>query len=193
MKIEGTITEDISQYKLLYLDDTEDDYVPIQQIQSHQLNRTRQYTSEFMRFIPEEFEKTSAPNIFKYNGLNNTRIISIIFELNEISDIKQIDFYLGNSYKFSIVLENLDRRYSQLIQIGYGEDQNPNLSVHVGNNNPHNELLTVGLIEKQDNIDVPSSLYSESITTYASNALIGTTLVTHNFSKYYVGELDEQN
>lgn len=191
MIINGTISEDIDQYKLLYLDNSEDDYVPLQQFDNNKPNKARQYSVEFLNFVPEELISTNTPKIFKWSGTNNTRSIIILLELSIISNIQQIDFYSGNSYKFSIVLENLDRRYSQLIQISYGEDRTPNLTYHMENKTPHSELLTIGLMEKLDNIDIPSTLYSESITTFSSSGFIGGTLVTTNFSKYFVGMEDE--
>lgn len=193
MKIDGTITEDIGQYKILYLDDTEDDYIPLPQYDNKNPDKVRKYSVEFLNFIPEELIPTKAPYIFKWNGTNNTRSILIILELDVIRNIRQIDFYLGNSFKFSLILEDLDRRYSQMIQLSYGEDRNPNLTYHLENKKPHSELLTVGLLDKLDNVSLPSSLYSESITTFSSEGFIGNTLVTKNFSKYYVGEIDEIN
>jgi hypothetical protein len=192
MIIDGTITEDISQYKVLYLNNTEDDFVILQQFDNNKPNKARQYTVEFLNFIPEEFISNETPVIFKWNGLNNSRSIIIILELSTIKDIQQVDFYSGNTYKFSVVLENLDRRYSQIIQISYGEDKTPNLNYHLQNKTPHSELLTVGLMDKLDNINIPSTLYSDSITTFSSSGFIGNTLVTTNFNKIYMGEIDEQ-
>lgn len=191
MKIDGTISEDVRQYRLLYLDNTKDDYVPLQQFDNTKPTNARQYSAEFLSFIPEELMSTTTPKIFKWNGTNNSRSIIILLELDIISNIQQVDFYAGNSYKFSVVLENLDRRYGQLIQISYGEDRTPNLTYHMENKTPHSELLTVGLMEKLDNVDIPSSLYSESITAFSSSGFIGNTLVTTNFSKFYIGEIDE--
>ena len=85
----------------------------------------------------------------------------------------------------------MDRKYSQIIQLSYGDDVSPNLSVHINNELPHTDLLTVGNLDKLDNIDIPSSLYSESTTTFSSSGIIGNTLVTSSFSKFYIGEIDK--
>ena len=192
MFIDGNISEDINQYKIVSLTNTEGDYILIPNIIYDNIDNTRKYSAEFLNFLPEEIIETNAPKIFKYNSLNNTRVLLTILELTHIKNIKQIDFYLENDLKFSIVLEDLDRKYSQIIQFGFGEDKTPNLSIHNNNKNPHKELLTIGLIEKIDNVNIPSSLYSESITIFSSSGFIGNTLVDNNFGKRYMGEKDEQ-
>ena len=192
MRITEVLTELINSYSIVNLNGSISllkiiPEVPYKDI----IDNSIKYQTEFLSFLPKILIDYNMPNIFKYNGKNNNRMIILLFELIDISKIKQINFYLENTYKFSIILEELDRKYSQIIQLSYGDDVSPNLSVHINNELPHTDLLTVGNLDKLDNIDIPSSLYSESTTTFSSSGIIGNTLVTSSFSKFYIGEIDK--
>jgi hypothetical protein len=191
MKVTEGLTELIDRYSLTNLNGSESLLRIIPKFTPTDLKTPVKYPVEFLSLIPKLIIDNNLPNIFKFNGINNNRMIIILLELSDISIIKKIDFYLGNTYKFSILLENLDRKYSQIIQLSYGDDISPNLSSHINNNKPHTDLLTIGNLDKIDNINIPSSLYAESITTFNSSGIIGNTLVNSSFSKFYIGEIDE--